>query len=77
MLNEFLKINDISPSETDDFMRNVVTLWASQSMISHVMADDYDKMEKDQNITKEIYVQDFAKLRYDLPMRRGNMNLNF
>ena len=73
MLNKFLKENKIPHDKINDFMSNVVGPWASQSMIAHIMADDYDHMNKDQNIVKKTSGQDFAKMRYDLPERRSKL----
>lgn len=73
MMKLFLKENGVAEDNTGNFMRNVVGPWASQSMIAHVMADDYERMNKDQNIVEKTSGQNFAKMRDDLPVRRKKL----
>lgn len=73
MMKIFLKENGVAGDNTGNFMENVVGPWASQSMIAHVMADDYERMNKDQNIVEKTSGQNFAKMRYDLPIRRKKL----
>lgn len=73
MMKRFLEENGVAEDNAGDFMTKVVGPWASQSMIAHVMADDYERMNKDQNIVETTSGQNFAKLRYDLPVRRKKL----
>lgn len=73
MMKIFLKENGVAGNNTGNFMENVVGPWASQSMIAHIMADDYERMNKDQNIVEKTNGQNFAKMRYDLPVRRKKL----
>jgi hypothetical protein len=73
MLAAFLKENGVPPQKKDEFMEKVLSPWASQNMIAHILASDYDRMNKDQNMTAKGEGQDFAKMRYDLPLRRNKM----
>ncbi len=72
-LEAFLLKNGVTYEKRDEYMEQVVEPWASQSMIAHVMAEDYTKMNKDQNIVAGTTGQDFYNIRNDLPLRRKTM----
>ncbi|MDW3222383.1 MAG: hypothetical protein R8G34_05755 [Paracoccaceae bacterium] len=51
MLDDFLAANGLrKPEAAYDFMHNVVAPWATQAMLEHTMAEDYDTMDKDENV---------------------------
>ncbi|MBW2738131.1 MAG: hypothetical protein JRE64_04625 [Deltaproteobacteria bacterium] len=71
MLTDFLDKYGISgPEETRRFMEDVVGPWASQAEIARIMAEDYDRMNQDENIKKTPSVTNFAKKREEEPFNR-------
>ena len=73
MLANFLQKNGVANNKKDEFMEKVLSPWASQNMIGHILASDYDRMNKDQNMTSRGESQNFEKMRYDLPLKRNRM----
>ncbi len=74
-LKEFLKDQGVSWGRENEFMEQVVGPWASQNMIAHVMAEDYERMKKDEDITTrpKPFAQDFDERRRTLPKQRARM----
>ncbi|AKI98997.1 hypothetical protein ATI61_106376 [Archangium gephyra] len=64
-LDKFLTDHDIDPLDTEQaevFLRTIVTPWASQAMIAHVIAEDYERINKDENVRAGApVVHDFLK----------------
>lgn len=79
MLDEFLKehgINSTQPQAVKEFMETVVAPWATQNMIADVMANDYDRIQKDENVTaKSTHKEDFAKARESAPVERKRLEI--
>ena len=71
MLLEFLEKHHIAPERRDEFMEKVVAPWASQGMIAHIMASDFDAMNNQPSLKKEVPHQDFEEMRAKLPLERG------
>ena len=74
-LDDFFESEGVPRPREKEFMERVVGPWASQNMIAHVMAEDYDRMEKDEDITTrpKPFAQDFDEMRRTLPKRRARM----
>ena len=70
-LKAFLKENNVAPARKDEFMKEVVHPWASQSMIAHIMSSDFDNANADVSLGSAVPSQDFSKMRADLPIKRS------
>lgn len=74
MLNNFLEAYAIQGTrETTRFMEDVVGPWATQAEIARLIAEDYDRIELDQNIKKTASRTDFAALREREPYDRAQL----
>jgi hypothetical protein len=59
-LAEFLKRNGIKgQDQAKEFMEQIVAPWANQAMIEHVMSEDYERIDKDENV-KSVEKSTFA-----------------
>lgn len=59
-LSEFLKKNGINgQAQAKEFMEQIVAPWANQAMIEHVMSEDYERIDKDENV-KSVSKSTFA-----------------
>ncbi len=70
MLVDFFAKNNVVPERRNEFMEKVVAPWASQSMIAHIMATDFDSMNDHVSLKKEVPSQDFEQMRSKLPIER-------
>ncbi|MFL5348738.1 MAG: hypothetical protein ACJ8AT_28415 [Hyalangium sp.] len=79
LLDKFLDEHNIDknqPQAIKKFMEEVVSPWASQNMIAHVMAEDYDRIQKDENVTaKGGRSENFAKVKESAPVERKRLEI--
>jgi hypothetical protein len=61
-LDAFLVENEVAKEDVDRFMQDVVGPWATQNAIAHMMADDYERMNRDVNITERPYTNDYDQM---------------
>jgi hypothetical protein len=73
-LEAFLKENEVKPGEVDTFMQEVVAPWASQNAIAELMSQDYERMNRDVNITDKAYVNNYDKLLHERTELESHQN---
>lgn len=73
-LEEFLKAEGVEKADEPKFMETVVAPWATQGMIEHVIASDYERIDKDEDVLlsseSSFDTNAFAEQREKLPARR-------
>ncbi|MEX3694486.1 hypothetical protein, partial [Paraburkholderia sp. BR14312] len=49
-LQQFLDEHNVKPEGEQEFMERVVAPWANQAAIESLMADDYERMNRDEDV---------------------------